>query len=294
MFTTVAPVFPAGLRLYEERFLRNVNILVALGCLVCAVITLTNVSTNAEKTVKDFWFPSGDLSLDTFLESSFVSGCGYVSDMSIGDYNVEQFRLDETTRAPIIALTTGLIKRGVLVSSGAVLMTFVNKIGFNYNWHEVRYGSVFISKGFLLLLEVVMIVWAIIALNHPADLASHLETYIQHCTSEPPDHLFKTPPFTAMFVAHGVTLFVYIINGFLLFSNATRSIPGHILDEWDEIASVLRRCPKDSTVPGYLHASLEREIEGTETEPGVKHLLAYEYKLLEPPAEEADVDRDFN
>eukprot|EP01059_Diplonema_ambulator_P033097 TRINITY_DN6779_c0_g2_i1.p1 TRINITY_DN6779_c0_g2~~TRINITY_DN6779_c0_g2_i1.p1 ORF type:complete len:290 (+),score=51.96 TRINITY_DN6779_c0_g2_i1:31-900(+) len=285
MFTTVVEVLPHGLRLYEERVLRHVNIAVALGCLVCIVVTITEVAQKADKTVNDFWTPGGDFKLNGYFEAALKDSCEYQGTVNLGEFDMKKYTIDENSRGFLMALTCGLIRRALLISASAVFLTFLNKIGFNYNWHDVRYGSYIVEKSFLLLLEVIFIVWAIIALKHPQSLASDLETYIKLCSRDTiPTHVFTTPPYIAMFVAHGVTLFVYIVNAFLLLSNSTRQVPPQLISEWGEITAILEKCPKHSTLPEYLCSSLEREVNGVDGQPGVKHLLATEYNYIDPDA----------
>ena len=179
-----------------------------------------------------------------------------------------------------MAHVTGLIKTGIFVSFTAIFLTCLNKVLFNYNIHSF-YG---IRKGYLLFLELVFIVWAIVAITHPQVLAEKLDDYIQACSSSPfNDHLFREPHWrTSLYVGHGITLIAYFFNLLVLFNNNARSFPKNLFVEWQEIESLLAGREYRDPIFVEVADKMRREIDGNDTDIGIKHLLAEEYGLMEP------------
>eukprot|EP01063_Lacrimia_lanifica_P014550 TRINITY_DN21115_c0_g1_i1.p1 TRINITY_DN21115_c0_g1~~TRINITY_DN21115_c0_g1_i1.p1 ORF type:complete len:340 (+),score=136.61 TRINITY_DN21115_c0_g1_i1:50-1069(+) len=294
MFTTVGPVLPPGFRLPQERWLKRINLVVCAGLVVCLVVTLTDVTTRADRTMDDFWVSDGPPNLEPRLEE-MLNECPMTGTMNIGDYDVTDYMVDNQTRVPLMAHSAGLIRKAIIISCVAVFLSVVNKTAFNYNKHEVAFYSLVFSKSYLLLLELIAIVWALVELDHAEELASFLSSYIGGCASmkgrTAPKHLFSAPHFIPLFVGFGVTLFVYVVNFLLLLNNSYKGVPAPIMDEWDAIRDLLRVCERHSGVQQQLDMSMKMEVDGYENQPGIKHLLAQELGLLPEDLERLAVEQ---
>eukprot|EP01061_Rhynchopus_euleeides_P011844 TRINITY_DN21429_c0_g1_i1.p1 TRINITY_DN21429_c0_g1~~TRINITY_DN21429_c0_g1_i1.p1 ORF type:complete len:303 (+),score=99.48 TRINITY_DN21429_c0_g1_i1:314-1222(+) len=294
MFTTAGPVLPYGARLRVEGALKTVNMIVTLGLLACLVVTITDITTRADRTLEEFWVSKGDFDLSPRLKGvlAYNADCSVDIDLVLGDYDVRGYTIDSNTRLPLMAHAAGLIRRGILVACGAALLTILNKVAFNYNIHEIRYHNYVVPKGYLVLLELLGIIWAIVALNHPYTLSQDIGKYIKICAApiEFDSHLYEAPPFIALFIAFGVVLVTYAVNYLILFNHSARPVPNDILDEWQDIKALLPLVPWEEGLPTEIEALMQREMDGDNGDPGIKHLLARELDLIPSEAVEELVD----
>lgn len=243
MFTTSFPIYPAKVRGFADQALKVINGLVFVGVWACLVWTINDVARKARNTLSDFWTP-GDAQpkiAERLLQRLDSTQCSYAASVDIGDLTVT-YNMTSANRDFLFAEGAGLIRTGVLVSCAAVFLSALNRVAFNYNWHALQCGrdsNFYAPKGYLLLLEAAAIIWAIVALVHPQDISEYLRNYIQHCGAADIPHLFEAPPFVAMFIAHGITLFAYLVNWFVFWIDAIRPLDHRVEQAWAEVVQVL-------------------------------------------------------
>ena len=286
MFTTAAPVLPYGARLKAETVLKTLNMVVMLGVLACLVVTITDVSTRADRTLEEFWVAKGDFDLSTQLKEalSYTPLCSYRTNLVLGNYDVNTYDITANSRGFLMAHASGLIRRAVLISCATAAVCVLNRVLFNYNIHSIRYANFIVYKGHLVLLEILGVIWSIVALNHPAQLSADLSNYIEYCASTIAfdTHLFDAPPFVAMFVAWGLVLFMHLVNIVILVQHSANPVPKAMKEDWADIRILLGMVPWEGPLPTEVEETLAREMDGEGGDPGIKHLLATELGLLPP------------
>eukprot|EP01063_Lacrimia_lanifica_P013446 TRINITY_DN2008_c0_g1_i2.p1 TRINITY_DN2008_c0_g1~~TRINITY_DN2008_c0_g1_i2.p1 ORF type:complete len:340 (+),score=123.63 TRINITY_DN2008_c0_g1_i2:141-1160(+) len=270
MFTIPEKTFNPALRPSRETVLKRVNLLVFVIAVVCFVITVANVSQKAARTVDVFWEVGTEFELDEAL-STDLKNCTYNGMMEVSYWEFP-FAMNEDTRAPMMAHTAALIRRAVWLTGTAVTLGGINKVLFHYDVHEVTVysGVVTLRKGYLTLLEIVAIVWSIVALARPQELCDFITEYIKTCdlADRAVDNLFEAPPFVVMFVAHGITLAVHVVT-YILLVQSTQSKDGKppaplLRKRWRELkALVAMRTRKLAHFEQQAGANQEALVEVT-------------------------------
>ncbi|KAJ9464085.1 hypothetical protein DIPPA_13268 [Diplonema papillatum] len=283
MFTTMEPVLPAGLRLKSEKYFKTVNLILGIGSLACVLIAAGELERGPD-TMTNFW---GVGSTTVFKEKLRLTldNCVLATNVDIGSYDV-RYNMTVNTALPLAALSATVIKRAILISAAAVVLSLVNKILFNYNVHQLRFYSFVVSKAYLMLLEFLFTIWALADLVSSQGLAQELTDYLDFCSgnSDTPAHVFTAPPFIPLYVAFSVLLLGHCVTAGILLSHSARRVPPEFLAHWEDICLLLSKCPKKSAVPAYVESCLHKEINGYENLPGIKHLLAQDLMLLDPAA----------
>ena len=215
MFTTPEQVFSVNHRpRIEKQILKRTNLIVFTGVFLCFAVTVTRVHDAAMRSLDGaFWIP-GDFKLDSQL-STELGTCSHSATLRISSYDV-LINLDSETRSALMAYTAALVRRSMWVNGGAVFASLGNKVLFDRNIHELAWGLVVIPKGFLMLLEIVLIIWAIVSLEQPQAGCDIISNYIKGCSPGSNDrHLWAAQPFVAMFFAWGVVLLVHALTFYL-------------------------------------------------------------------------------
>eukprot|EP01062_Namystynia_karyoxenos_P066058 TRINITY_DN60073_c0_g1_i1.p1 TRINITY_DN60073_c0_g1~~TRINITY_DN60073_c0_g1_i1.p1 ORF type:complete len:596 (+),score=125.26 TRINITY_DN60073_c0_g1_i1:82-1788(+) len=270
MFTTTVPVYPGKVRGWNDQLLKNVNIVVFLGIWACLIVVINDVAKRAKRTVDDFWVPSGHPTVaDRLRQRLDVAPCEYRAELSVGDFSV-MYNISAANRELAFAEAAGLIRLAIFASCTAVFLSMINRTAFNYNWHWIRYGedSNFLApKGYLLMLEVLAIIWAIVALAQPQTLCAFLDDYIRHCGGDDIPHLFEAPPFVVLFIAFGVLLLAYALNWAVYLLGALRPVRKDVKAAWQSIEQVLA----EEAAPLNAYKRDQWVVDGLPGRPLVEH-----------------------
>eukprot|EP01062_Namystynia_karyoxenos_P001139 TRINITY_DN10393_c0_g1_i1.p1 TRINITY_DN10393_c0_g1~~TRINITY_DN10393_c0_g1_i1.p1 ORF type:complete len:334 (+),score=94.07 TRINITY_DN10393_c0_g1_i1:87-1004(+) len=195
----------------ESVHLKWTNITVWVVCLICFMLTAFRVQSAATKSVDGFWDP-GTFTLKTaLLESLNIRpGCSVETSLKLRGWEPRVI-LTALNRDYLMAHAAGLIRRAVWFTGAALFLGFLNKLLFVLNIHEISRRRWVVPKGYLILLELFFIVWSIGECDLAVEPAAAVTDYLDRCAPGR-QHVWEVPPFIAIYVAHGLTLAVYVIN----------------------------------------------------------------------------------
>eukprot|EP01060_Flectonema_neradi_P002266 TRINITY_DN11379_c1_g1_i2.p1 TRINITY_DN11379_c1_g1~~TRINITY_DN11379_c1_g1_i2.p1 ORF type:complete len:334 (+),score=42.96 TRINITY_DN11379_c1_g1_i2:859-1860(+) len=257
MFTTPEQVFSVNHRpRIEKQVLKWINLFVFTGAFLCFAVTVTQVHESAARTLDgDFWLP-GDFVLDSKLSSELGETCTHEATLRISSFDVG-VKLNGGSRLALMAYTTALVRRSMWVNGGAVFVSLGNKVLFDRNVHELSWGLIVIPKGFLMLVEFVLIIWAIVALEQPQAGSEILEDYINYCSPTSSKRHLWAQQFVAMYIAWGVVLMVHIITFYLYMQRTLgyyyQPFP-RVRREWTSLYSIV-------ALRKSAHGSQESKVE---------------------------------
>eukprot|EP00756_Hemistasia_phaeocysticola_P062281 Hpha_TRINITY_DN5711_c0_g1::TRINITY_DN5711_c0_g1_i1::g.147659::m.147659 len=277
----------------EGRYLKWANIIVFVAAFSAFLLVVHKVDDRAGGSVTDFWSP-GRFQLSEELAASLAAnpGCSHQQTVSIRAWE-PTVMLNETTRDFIMAESAGLIRTSIYATGAALFADLLNKVLFFLNLHEVGTERWVISKGYLLLLEVGLIAWALAALEQPTSQSGAVSEYLKKCAPGRA-HVWDRPPFIEMYVMLGVTLLLYIINWALYimrnYPYSVRSRAGNLVSlkpwpvvrrHWRAIGTVLTTRPPDTAPPGAESQQtqiVDSVVDEIRTLRNELHELAFEYR----------------
>jgi len=249
-----APGDTKAFRTKMEKRNKRINTLVLLAQFTCFLIMLTQISTRSEKTFRgDPWYPAQERFDLTVQLQTQLANCTHTAVIMRGGWEIE-YTIGLQNSTVLMADCAGRIRVAILVNAFAIVAGSMNKIMYDLNVHYItKLGRLKVRKQLLLMIEFVLIVWAIVAMEALEDMAKFLHDWTTKCNVKF-QTIFSVPPFIAMYVGHGIVLLAYLVNWFMLLQNAYKR-PEELEDEANREMAARGQLPSanpsQGQYPGY-------------------------------------------
>jgi hypothetical protein len=193
-----------------EQALKWVNIVVAGVQLACFIIVITQINSGARLTFDNDMWNDDPIALTVSLQAK-LSNCSSTQTIELSGFTGIPATFSEDNFFYYMAYMMREIKFAVVVNAFATVLGWVNKVLFNLNFYETRHKHIILRKDILTTLEIMFLVFGILATNDASGWAGYLTEHLKHCGLVEKSYLPYVPPLVAFFVCQSITLAMHVL-----------------------------------------------------------------------------------